>query len=284
MVTFWYAYGDLVRKVLLDLVARFNASQSRIVVKAVHQGDYFEALAKLRTAIAAGAAPTLSHVVLEVLPYLARAGVLEPLDGYEGARSLAFVPALAQSGSFACPDDGAPAEREPLRHSVQPVDAHRVRERAPARAGARVGIPRTWDELAGAGGEAHEARRRRRRPLGIRGPHLVVVLGRDGGSGRRSRRRARRARLAGRARGRGGAAVLAATRRGRSRDAPSARPRLPGVAVDQRELLARARRHDVEQHRVRALPRGHRALSRRGGARSPAACAPASPPGAPCSS
>ena len=30
VVSFWYAYGDLVRKVLLDLVARFNASQSRI--------------------------------------------------------------------------------------------------------------------------------------------------------------------------------------------------------------------------------------------------------------
>ncbi len=39
VVSFWYAYGDLVRKVLLDLVARFNASQSRIVVKAVHQGE-----------------------------------------------------------------------------------------------------------------------------------------------------------------------------------------------------------------------------------------------------
>ena len=96
VVTFWYAYGDLVRKVLLDLVDRFNAAQSRVLVRAVHQGDYFESLAKLRTALAAGVAPTLSHVVLEVVPYLARAGVLEPLDEYEGALDLPFVPALAQ--------------------------------------------------------------------------------------------------------------------------------------------------------------------------------------------
>ncbi len=108
VVTFWYAYGDLVRRVLLELVARYNASQTRVFVEAVHQGDYYECLAKLRTALAAGAAPTLSHVVCEVVPYLARAQVLEPLDAYEGARALPFVPALDQRGAF----DGA--EREPL--------------------------------------------------------------------------------------------------------------------------------------------------------------------------
>src|SRR5580700_1420270 len=101
VVTFWYAFGDTVRKVLLELVARYNASQDRVHVDAVHQGDYFEALAKLRSALAAGTAPTLSHVVCEVLPYLARAGVLEPLDAYEGAGDIPFVPALDQRGAFA---------------------------------------------------------------------------------------------------------------------------------------------------------------------------------------
>jgi sn-glycerol 3-phosphate transport system substrate-binding protein len=100
VVPLWYGLGDLVRKVLLDLVQQFNASQSRIVIKPVHQGDYFETLAKLRTAVAAGVAPALSHVVLEVLPYLARAGVLEPLDGYDGAAELPFVRSLAQQGAF----------------------------------------------------------------------------------------------------------------------------------------------------------------------------------------
>jgi len=142
VVTFWYAYGDLVRKVLLELVARYNASQSRILVKAVHQGDYFEALAKLRTALAAGAAPTLSHVVLEVVPYLARAGVLEPLDDYDGAREMPFVPALDQRGSF------AGAGREPLvaipfnRSTPIAFANARVLEEE------RVEMPRTWEELA----------------------------------------------------------------------------------------------------------------------------------------
>ena len=187
VVSFWYAYGDLVRKVLLELVARFNASQSRIVVKAVHQGDYFEALAKLRTAIAAGAAPALSHVVLEVLPYLARAGVLEPLDDYEGAGSLGLVPALGQSGSFAAGNveesgRGEPLYAIPFNRSTPIIFANgRWLERE------RVALPGTWDELAEAARAAHAQRRRRRRAVGIRGPHLLVVLGRDGGPGRRAR-------------------------------------------------------------------------------------------------
>jgi sn-glycerol 3-phosphate transport system substrate-binding protein len=141
VVVFWYAFGDLVRKTLLDLVERYNQSQSRVLVRAVHQGDYFEALAKLRTAIVAGAAPPLAHVVLEVLPYLVRAGVLEPLDGYEGAQELALVPALSQSGSFG--PGGPPSTYGiPLNRST-PIAYCNARifeeERSP--------IPTTWDDL-----------------------------------------------------------------------------------------------------------------------------------------
>jgi sn-glycerol 3-phosphate transport system substrate-binding protein len=148
VVTFWYAYGDLVRKVLLELVDRFNASQGQVVVKAVHQGDYFEALAKLRTAIAAGAAPTLSHVVLEVLPYLARAGVLEPLDAYDGAGSLSFVPELEQRGSFGPEGTGErpPVFGIPFNRSTPIAFANK---RLLDEAG--VGMPRTWDELVEVG-------------------------------------------------------------------------------------------------------------------------------------
>jgi sn-glycerol 3-phosphate transport system substrate-binding protein len=146
VVTFWYAYGDLVRKVLLDLVARFNASQTQVVVKAVHQGDYFESLAKLRTAIAAGAAPSLSHVVLEVLPYLATAGVLEPLDGYEGVGALDFVPELDQRGAFAATPGGT-RYAVPFNRSTPIAFANR---RLLDEAGVRM--PRSWDELAEAAG------------------------------------------------------------------------------------------------------------------------------------
>ena len=88
LVPFWFTYGGRNRSTLETLVARFNHAQSDVWVRAVFQGDYFEGLAKLRTALAAGAAPPLSHVVGEVVPYLAAAGVLEPLDGYPDAQQL----------------------------------------------------------------------------------------------------------------------------------------------------------------------------------------------------
>lgn len=100
VVPFWFTYGGRNRATLEALVARFNHAQSEVWVRAIFQGDYFEGLAKLRTALAAGAAPPLSHVVGEVVPYLAAAGVLEPLDDYPGARSLELHPALDQAGSF----------------------------------------------------------------------------------------------------------------------------------------------------------------------------------------
>jgi len=99
-VSLWFSYGGKNREVLEDLVRRFNRTQSRDYVQATYQGDYYEGLAKLRTAIAAGAAPALSHVVGEVVPYLAQAGVLEPLADYPGIADLGVMPALGQGGSF----------------------------------------------------------------------------------------------------------------------------------------------------------------------------------------
>ncbi|MBV9948033.1 MAG: ABC transporter substrate-binding protein [Myxococcales bacterium] len=141
VVTFWYAFGDLVRKVLLELVARFNEGQRRVLVKAVHQGDYFESLAKLRTALAAGVPPSLTHVVLEVLPYLARAGVLQPLERFAGAADLAFAPGLDQGSSFAGAE-GEPLVAIPFNRSTPIAYAN---GRVLAEEGAR--LPTDWDDL-----------------------------------------------------------------------------------------------------------------------------------------
>ena len=100
VVPFWFMYGGRNRATLETLVQRFNAQQSDVWVRPVFQGDYFEGLAKLRTALAAGAAPPLSHVVGEVVPYLAEAGVLEPLDDYPEARTLPLLPALSQAAAY----------------------------------------------------------------------------------------------------------------------------------------------------------------------------------------
>lgn len=95
----WFAYGGKNREVLLSLVEKFHAEQRRYRIHATYQGDYFEALAKLRTAIAAGAAPAVTHVIGEVIPYLAEAGVLERLDAF-GSVDFDLEPALAQQGAY----------------------------------------------------------------------------------------------------------------------------------------------------------------------------------------
>jgi len=100
VVSLWFAYGGKNREELLALVDRFNATQGSVRVVATYQGDYFEALAKLRTALAARAAPALTHVIGEVVPYLAEAGVLVALDQFASPASLDLVPALAQEGAF----------------------------------------------------------------------------------------------------------------------------------------------------------------------------------------
>ena len=96
----WFTYGGKNRQVLEELVGAFNRSQHEHWIAAIYQGDYFEGLAKLRTALAARAAPALSHVVGEVVPYLAEAGVLEPLDGYPGAGELGVIDELGQNKSW----------------------------------------------------------------------------------------------------------------------------------------------------------------------------------------
>ncbi len=143
-VSLWFSYGGTNREVLEGLVRRFNTQQSRDYVQAVYQGDYFEGLAKLRTAVAAGCAPTLSHVVGEVVPYLAEAQVLEPLQAYAGVSELDVIPELGQ-------------ERSWLGGAARPLVALPFNRSTPiaylnADLFARAGLspPRTWTELRAA--------------------------------------------------------------------------------------------------------------------------------------
>jgi sn-glycerol 3-phosphate transport system substrate-binding protein len=139
----WYTLGGRNREVRLEIIRRFHAAQDDVRVEAVYQGDYFESLAKLRTAIAAKAAPALSHVVAEVLPYLARAGALEALDGHPGMSEIPFVRAISQAGAFRFPAErrvplfGVPLNRStPLMYcNGELFDKHGLRP------------PETWDDM-----------------------------------------------------------------------------------------------------------------------------------------
>jgi sn-glycerol 3-phosphate transport system substrate-binding protein len=140
----WFAYGGNNRKVLLSLVERFRAAHPDLALLATYQGDYFESLAKLRASLAAKAPPSLTHVIGEVLPYLAEAGVLTPLREStlvnDGALS-DLEPALAEVGTFQGRASADPVGL-PFNRSI-PVaylNGDVLRELG-------LTAPRTWDEL-----------------------------------------------------------------------------------------------------------------------------------------
>ncbi len=124
--SFWFAYGGTNREVLLSLVEQFHASQSSYRIHPVYQGDYFESLAKLRTAIAAKAAPALTHVVGEVVPYLAEAGVLEAIDSFSHGDDFGLVPELSQAGAYS-----SGAERPLWALPVQSIHADCLLQQRP---------------------------------------------------------------------------------------------------------------------------------------------------------
>lgn len=141
LVRLWFTYGGKNREVLESLVAEFNTAQREVWIKAVYQGDYYEGLAKLRVAIAAGTAPALSHVVGEVIPYLAEAGVLEHMDSLGPSRDFELVPALSQSGSWMSGGE-RPLVALPFNRSTPIAYLNGAVFDA-----ARLAAPRSWEEL-----------------------------------------------------------------------------------------------------------------------------------------
>ena len=158
--SFWFSYGGRNREVLERLVHRFNGSQTQYSVKPVFQGDYHEGLAKLRLGLAAGSGPSVSHVIGEVVPYLAEAGVLERLSGYPGVDNIDVIPQLSQNGSWI--GGGArPLVALPFNRSTPIAYLNGGIFRA-----AGLSAPTTWDEL-----------RQVARTLTVRNKHRTVRYG-----------------------------------------------------------------------------------------------------------
>jgi sn-glycerol 3-phosphate transport system substrate-binding protein len=141
----WFSYGGKNREVLLSLVAAFREAHPEHAIRAVYQGDYFELLAKLRTAISADAAPAITHVVGEIVPYLAEANVLERLDAIdELSVDFDLVPELTQAGLFASKEP-KPLYALPFNRSTPIAYVNRATFDE-----AGIAPPTTWDELRAA--------------------------------------------------------------------------------------------------------------------------------------
>jgi sn-glycerol 3-phosphate transport system substrate-binding protein len=144
--TFWYSYGGRNREVTERLITRFNESQSKYRIKGSFQGDYFQAIAKVRAAIVTKSPPTIFHSIPEVLPNLYESGILENLEPYaKGDNPLNledFVPGLTQDGYFDYLGKQVPLFAIPFNRSTPILYYNKAMFDQKG-----VHVPTTWDEL-----------------------------------------------------------------------------------------------------------------------------------------
>ena len=97
---FWYSFGGKNREVTEAHIKKFNESQSKYRIEGTFQGDYFQALAKIRAAAATKTAPAVFHVIGEAMPQLWQQGLFENLEPYakgpNGTNLDDFLPGLTQ--------------------------------------------------------------------------------------------------------------------------------------------------------------------------------------------
>jgi sn-glycerol 3-phosphate transport system substrate-binding protein len=144
---FWYSFGGTNREVTEAHIKRFNESQSKYRIEGTFQGDYFEALAKIRAAAATKTAPAAFHVIGEAIPQLAASGLFENLEPYakgpNGANLEDYLPGQTQHTYFDyLGKPPAPLVALPFFRST-PI----LYYNADMLAAKGVKVPATWDEL-----------------------------------------------------------------------------------------------------------------------------------------
>ncbi len=144
---FWYSFGGKNREVTEAHIKRFNESQAKYRIEGTFQGDYFQALAKIRAAAATKSAPAVFHVVGEALPQLWQSGMFESLEAYargpNGTDLEDFVPGQTQHGFFDYLGKAPPPLFALPFFRSTPV----LYYNADMLAARGVKVPATWDEL-----------------------------------------------------------------------------------------------------------------------------------------
>lgn len=81
-VVFWHAMSGKLEEVVNELVAKFNAQQDEITVKAVFQGTYEESITKFNTVAGTKDAPTIMQVFEVGTKYMIDSGKIEPVQKF----------------------------------------------------------------------------------------------------------------------------------------------------------------------------------------------------------
>src|SRR5262249_34512311 len=144
---FWYSFGGKNREVTEAHIKKFNESQSRYRIEGIFQGDYFQALAKIRAASVTHSVPAVFHVIGQALPQLWQQRLFETLEPYangpNGTNLADFYPGLTQEtyfdylGRYQAPLFAIPFFRStPILY----YNADMLKAKG-------VAVPTTWNEL-----------------------------------------------------------------------------------------------------------------------------------------
>ena len=104
-IVYWRALTGAAGDAQDELVARFNASQTRVIAEAQFQGAYAELLQKLLAGLAAGAVPDVVLLDSPFVGLFAKDGALVSLDSYVAGDKSGFdlkdyIPGLLQDGYY----------------------------------------------------------------------------------------------------------------------------------------------------------------------------------------
>lgn len=82
VVRFWYGLGGQIGEVIVEQIAKFNASQDEIFVEGVFQQSYNGVQEKFQAALVSGDVPEIIQIEIHGTPKFASAGSLTPLEPF----------------------------------------------------------------------------------------------------------------------------------------------------------------------------------------------------------
>lgn len=143
-IVYWRSLTGVAGEVQEELVARFNASQDKVIVESQFQGTYAEILQKLLAALAAGNLPDVVLLDSPFVALFAKDGALVSLDQFVKKDKTGFdlddyIPGLIQDGYY----DGSLYAMPVMRSTpLLYVNGDMLVE-----AGLPRRAPKTWDEF-----------------------------------------------------------------------------------------------------------------------------------------
>lgn len=139
-VQFWYGLTGTNSEIVQNYVAKFNQSQSKVVVKATSQGDYYALATKLQSAIVAKNQPDLVQLEISSCGQFGESGQLADLKGLLSDDDIAKYQTGLMKNSYV----NGQLIAVPFNRSTPILYVNKDMLKA---AGLDVAGPKNWDEL-----------------------------------------------------------------------------------------------------------------------------------------